>query len=162
MKNWSEHSRKLTLRRINVNFIMKITMQSFSKSLFAALFLLAASPVWCARKPKAAERPLRIACVGNSVTYGYGLANRERDAYPVRLQQMLDSTYGARRFEVANFGHSGATLLYKGHRPYINLPEFHQALDFKPDWVVIHLGLNDTDPRNWPDWKEGCCMVWQQ
>ena len=87
--------------------------------------------------------------MGNSVTYGYGLQDREHDSYPVRLQQMLGKGY-----EVGNFGHSGATLLYKGHRPYIGLPEFHQALDFKPDWVVIHLGLNDTDPRNWPDWKE--------
>ena len=106
---------------------MKITMQSFSKRLFAALFLLAVFfprvALFAAVRPPVP--PLRIACVGNSVTYGYGLANRERDAYPVRLQQMLDSTYGARRFEVANFGHSGATLLYKGHRPYINLPEFH-------------------------------------
>ena len=110
------------------------------------IFLLAfcsLSAVW------AAERPIRVACVGNSVTYGYGLKDREHDAYPVRLQQMLGDGY-----EVGNFGHSGATLLYKGHRPYVNLPEFHQALDFKPDWVVIHLGLNDTDPRNWPDWKE--------
>ena len=90
-----------------------------------------------------------MACVGNSVTYGYGLQDREHDSYPVRLQQMLGEG-----FEVQNFGHSGATLLYKGHRPYIGLPEFHQVLDFKPDWVVIHLGLNDTDPRNWPDWKE--------
>ena len=100
------------------------------------------------------QEPLRVACVGNSVTYGYGLRDRDRDAYPVRLQQMLDATYGSGRFEVGNFGHSGATLLYKGHRPYVKLPEFRQALDFKPDWVVIHLGLNDTDPRNWPDWKE--------
>jgi len=92
---------------------------------------------------------VKVACVGNSVTYGYGLQDREHDSYPVRLQQMLGEGY-----EVQNFGHSGATLLYKGHRPYIGLPEFHQALDFKPDWVVIHLGLNDTDPRNWPDWKE--------
>ena len=110
------------------------------------IFLLAfcsLSAVW------AAERSIRVACVGNSVTYGYGLQDREHDAYPVRLQQMLGDGY-----EVGNFGHSGATLLYKGHRPYVNLPEFHQALDFKPDWVVIHLGLNDTDPRNWPDWKE--------
>lgn len=99
-------------------------------------------------------RPLRVACVGNSVTYGYGLRHRGRDAYPVRLQQMLDSAYGSNHYEVANFGHSGATLLYRGHRPYIKTPEFHQALDFRPDWVVIHLGLNDTDPRNWPDWKE--------
>lgn len=97
---------------------------------------------------------IKVACVGNSVTYGYGLKDRDHDAYPVRLQEMLDSKYGSGRFEVGNFGRSGATLLYKGHRPYILQPEFRQALDFRPDWVVIHLGLNDTDPRNWPDWKE--------
>ena len=102
----------------------------------------------CVCSSQAAEK-IKVACVGNSVTYGYGLQDREHDSYPVRLQQMLGKGY-----EVGNFGHSGATLLYKGHRPYIGLPEFHQALDFKPDWVVIHLGLNDTDPRNWPDWKE--------
>ena len=118
------------------------------------MLLLAAVPAWSSRKKQALARPLRVACVGNSVTYGYGLANRGRDAYPVRLQVMLDSAYGVNRFEVGNFGHSGSTLLRKGHRPYMNLPEFRQALDFKADWVVIHLGLNDTDPRNWPDWKE--------
>jgi len=110
------------------------------------IFLLAFcsfTAVWAAKKS------IKVACVGNSVTYGYGLPNRDTESYPVQLQQMLGKGY-----EVQNFGHSGATLLYKGHRPYINLPEFHQALDFKPDWVVIHLGLNDTDPRNWPDWKE--------
>ena len=109
---------------------------------------LAAQPA-PARPKKQAERPVRVACVGNSVTFGYGLHDREREAYPVRLQEMLGDAY-----QVANFGHSGATLLYKGHRPYISLPEFRQALNFRPDWVVIHLGLNDTDPRNWPDWKE--------
>ena len=118
------------------------------------MLILAAVPAWSSRKKQALARPLRVACVGNSVTYGYGLANRGRDAYPVRLQVMLDSAYGVNRFEVGNFGHSGSTLLRKGHRPYMNLPEFRQALDFKADWVVIHLGLNDTDPRNWPDWKE--------
>lgn len=115
--------------------------KTFYSCLLAVVFVLTVS----ART----ERPVRIACVGNSVTYGYGLQDREHEAYPVRLQEMLGEGY-----EVGNFGLSGATLLYKGHRPYINLPEFHQALDFKPDWVVIHLGLNDTDPRNWPDWKE--------
>ena len=108
----------------------------FVLCLFAVLSLQAAARI-------------KVACVGNSVTYGYGLQDREHDAYPVRLQAMLGEGY-----DVQNFGHSGATLLYKGHRPYVCLPEFRQALDFKPDWVVIHLGLNDTDPRNWPDWKE--------
>ena len=115
------------------------------KTLYACLLAVVCVLTVSART----DRSVRIACVGNSVTYGYGLQDRERTCYPVRLQEMLGGGY-----EVGNFGHSGATLLYKGHRPYITLPEFHQALDFKPDWVVIHLGLNDTDPRNWPDWKE--------
>ena len=115
---------------------------------FIVSFLLVLTPA-AARKTKQPAAPLRVACVGNSVTYGYGLADREHDAYPVRLQALLGEG-----FEVGNFGHSGSTLLTKGHRPYIQMPEFRAAMDFKADWVVIHLGLNDTDPRNWPDWKE--------
>lgn len=91
----------------------------------------------------------KVACVGNSVTYGYLLKDREKNAYPSKLQNFLGSDY-----EVGNFGHSGATLLNKGHRPYMNLPEFKQALAFNPDIVVIHLGLNDTDPRNWANFRE--------
>lgn len=87
----------------------------------------------------------RVACVGNSITYGYTLQNRERDAYPFQLQRMLGQDY-----TVGNFGHSGATLLRQGHRPYNTLPEYDQALEFNPDIVVIHLGINDTDPRDWP------------
>jgi len=124
----------------------------YKKSLLT-LLLLMFSVCLCAA-PKRKSEPLRVACVGNSVTYGYGLAHRDKDAYPVQLQRMLDATYGSGQYEVANFGHSGTTLLRRGHRPYVEQQEFHQALDFRPDWVVIHLGLNDTDPRNWPDWKE--------
>ena len=90
-----------------------------------------------------------MACVGNSVTYGYNLPNRETQAYPVQLQQMLGKDY-----DVRNFGHSGATLLYKGHNPYVKLPEFKAAIKYKADIVVIHLGLNDTDPRNWPHYAD--------
>ncbi len=96
-----------------------------------------------------AGQRLRVACVGNSVTYGYGLPDREHTAYPVRLQQLLGDGY-----EVANFGHSGATLLARGHCPYTATPEYRRAVDFGADVIVVHLGLNDTDPRNWPDWKE--------
>lgn len=95
------------------------------------------------------EEVLRVACVGNSVTYGYALPQRETQCYPAQLQHMLGD-----RYEVRNFGHSGATLLRHGHRPYMNLPEFQEAINFKPDMVVIHLGLNDTDPRDWPDFGD--------
>ena len=96
-----------------------------------------------------AQEKIKVACVGNSVTYGYGHKNPAETSYPTQLQQLLGEEY-----EVRNFGHSGATLLNKGHRPYTSLPEYKAALEFAPDIVVIHLGLNDTDPRNWPNYRD--------
>ena len=92
---------------------------------------------------------IKVACVGNSVTYGYTLLEREKNCYPAQLARMLGDGY-----EVANFGKSGATLLNKGHRPYIRQPEFKKALEFAGDRVIIHLGLKDTDPRNWPNYRD--------
>ena len=96
-----------------------------------------------------AAEPIRVACVGNSITYGYGLPNPATDSYPAQLQQKLGKAY-----DVRNFGHSGATLLSRGHRPYIEQETYKNALAFKPDIVVIHLGINDTDPRNWPFFRD--------
>lgn len=93
-------------------------------------------------------RPIKVACVGNSVTYGLGIEN-PADNYPSQLQRMLGEGY-----QVKNLGHSGATLLKRGHNPYWKLPEFREAIAFKPDVVIIHLGLNDTDPRNWPKYRD--------
>ncbi|HTM98631.1 MAG TPA: GDSL-type esterase/lipase family protein [Pedobacter sp.] len=92
---------------------------------------------------------IKVACIGNSVTAGYLLANPQQDAYPAQLQQLLGDKYG-----VGNFGLSGATLLKKGHRPYYKTKEFTNLISFKADIVIIHLGLNDTDPRNWPNYKD--------
>ncbi|WP_300300326.1 GDSL-type esterase/lipase family protein [uncultured Muribaculum sp.] len=97
----------------------------------------------------AAPRTVKVACVGNSITYGTGLADRETQSYPVRLQEMLGDGY-----VVGNFGKPGATLLNKGHRPYTEQEEYARALDFAGDIVVIHLGVNDTDPRNWPNYRD--------
>lgn len=97
----------------------------------------------------AQKKNIKVACVGNSITYGYLLENRERDAYPSVLQKKLGKPY-----VVGNFGKSGATLLSKGHRPYIEQEEYKQALAFAGDIVVIHLGINDTDPRNWPNYRD--------
>ena len=96
-----------------------------------------------------AQKKIKVACVGNSVTYGAGIDNREVNSYPAQLQRMLGEDY-----EVMNFGKSGATLLNKGHRPYCEQEEYKAALDFAGDLVVIHLGLNDTDPRNWPNYRD--------
>jgi len=90
----------------------------------------------------------KIACIGNSVTAGYLLPDPKKEAYPAQLQQLLGDQY-----LVGNFGHSGATLLKKGHNPYYKTKEFSEVLNFRPDIAIIHLGLNDTDPRNWPNYK---------
>lgn len=88
-----------------------------------------------------------VACIGDSVTKGYGIKD-EKDSYPSQLKQLLGAD-----FIVGNFGHSGATLLNKGHNPYIKTQAYQDALAFKADIVIIALGLNDTDPRNWPNYK---------
>lgn len=92
---------------------------------------------------------IKVACVGNSVTYGYRVEDREQNCYPAQLARLLGEGY-----DVRNFGKSGATLLTKGHRPYMDQQEYRDALSFAADIVVIHLGLNDTDPRNWPNYRD--------
>ncbi|MBQ6175902.1 MAG: sialate O-acetylesterase [Bacteroidales bacterium] len=123
-----------------------IWYKKYALTLLALLAVLA--PADARQKPKE-EPKIKVSCVGNSITYGMRLDNRERESYPVRLQEMLGD-----RYEVGNFGKSGATLLRHGHRPYFEQVEFRQAMDFAGDIVVIHLGINDTDPRNWPHYQD--------
>jgi sialate O-acetylesterase len=95
------------------------------------------------------ETKIKVACVGNSITYGFKLENRERDAYPFQLQRLLGENY-----EVENFGKSGATLINQAYRPYTKQEEYKKAIAFAGDIVVIMLGVNDTDPRSWPNYRD--------
>ena len=113
--------------------------------LFLILFLLVCEVSF-------AQKCTKVACVGNSITFGYALDNPKIDSYPSQLQRMLGDTY-----EVGNFGKSGTTLLNRGHRPYMQQWEYRKAMEFAGDIVVIHLGINDTDPRDWPDFRD--CFV---
>src|SRR4030042_4576218 len=89
-------------------------------------------------------KPIRLACIGDSITFGYGIPDRDTNSYPAQLAVMLGS-----RWDVRNFGVSGATLLKKGDRPYWNQGVFKKALEFNPHVVVIKLGTNDSKPMNW-------------
>ena len=116
--------------------------------LLAAALTMAVLPAE-ARRKKAPAPKVKVACVGNSITYGMRLEDREHESYPVQLQALLGDGY-----EVGNFGKSGATLLRHGHRPYFEQEEYRAAMAFAGDIVVIHLGINDTDPRNWPFFED--------
>ena len=80
------------------------------------------------------KRPIRVACVGDSITEGSG--------YPFKLQTMLGSDY-----LVGNFGVRGSTVSQSSINPYMNQDAFEQAKDFIPDIVVIMLGTNDANPE---------------
>ncbi len=83
-----------------------------------------------------------VACVGDSVTYGFGLTNRASNSYPAQLATILQSFDG--EWETQNFGVSGATLLRNTNKPYVVQNAYHSALTSEPDVVVIQLGGNDT------------------
>jgi len=89
-----------------------------------------------------AQNPIKIACVGNSITQGPGRDNP--DSYFGQLQALLGDAYS-----VKNFGVSGRTLLRKGDFPYWNEPQFQEVKDFGADILVIMLGTNDSKPQNW-------------
>lgn len=92
----------------------------------------------------AAPKPTKIACVGDSITAGNGIKNKEMDTYPSVLQEML-----GKKYKVENFGASGRTLLKKGDHPYWNDGNYKRALEFMPDIVILKLGTNDSKPQNW-------------
>lgn len=86
----------------------------------------------------------RVACIGDSITAGAGLAKPEESAYPAVLKQILGSAY-----EVRNFGVSGSTMLRDGDHPYTATPQFTEAREYLPQVVIIALGTNDSKPQNW-------------
>lgn len=87
---------------------------------------------------------VRVACIGNSITDGFGIEMATQFGYPAHLQRMLGNDY-----HVKNFGVSGRTMLNKGDLPYQNELAWRDALAFRPDIVIIKLGTNDSKPENW-------------
>ncbi|MEM6656044.1 MAG: GDSL-type esterase/lipase family protein, partial [Planctomycetota bacterium] len=87
--------------------------------------------------------PTPIACVGASITFGRGLANRRSECYPAVLQTLLGD--GCR---VRNFGYSGATAGRVTNEPYWETPSFTSATRFVPQVCVLGFGSNDAQHVN--------------
>ncbi|MCY1719323.1 GDSL-type esterase/lipase family protein [Prolixibacteraceae bacterium Z1-6] len=83
------------------------------------------------------KKVIKVACIGDSITYGARLVNRDKDSYPAQLQLLLGHKY-----QVINFGVGSCTLIRKGNPTVWNqLPKIKEA---NPDIVIISLGTNDT------------------
>ncbi len=112
----------------------------FSRRFFLLLLLTLSCPALATGE----SPPVRIACVGNSITYGLRIEDREQHSYPAVLQRLTGDNA-----VVLNAGVSGTTLLKQGDYPYWTTAAFREATDFEPDLVIIKLGTNDTRFRNW-------------
>ena len=97
-----------------------------------------AQQICCARE----QSKIRVACVGDSITYGAGIREPE-STYPMRLAELLGNKY-----EVQNFGENGATLSCEADKPYVKQQAYKKSLEYKPNIVVISLGTNDSKPHN--------------
>ena len=120
-------------------------MKKFLYYLALSFMVVSLPAITIAKTKKTEPKPIKVGAIGNSITYGFGVEDRENNSYPAQLQRLLGNGY-----EVRNFGNSGSTLLSKGHKPYINQNEFKDAIEFAPDISMVHLGINDTDPRDYP------------
>ena len=88
----------------------------------------------------------KIAIVGDSISQGIGIPEKQREklCYPAQLADILGDAC-----TIKNCSLRGSNVTNKGFRPYMKQKCYAQALDFKPDVVIILLGANDGNPRNW-------------
>ena len=118
---------------------MNVKLMAACGALLAALCLPGTRPAG-AQTPAS---PIKVACVGDSITAGVGSSAPQND-YPSLLGDLLGPGY-----DVVNFGESGATLLKHGDSPYQQRGSYGRSAAFGPNIVIILLGTNDSKPQNW-------------
>ena len=90
-----------------------------------------------------AEHPIRVVCVGNSITSGIGCSS-EAAAWPAQANKLLGS-----RYAVSNCGVSGTTMFKRSNYPYWITSQFKRAKSLDPQILIIALGNNDSSARRW-------------
>ena len=75
-----------------------------------------------------------VACVGDSLT--------QSTEYPYDLWNLL----GNQSYSLRNFGAGSTTVSLQSETPYMNTTVFQDALNFRPNIVIIMLGTNDAQP----------------
>ena len=117
----------------------------------------------CARAPLKTGK-IRIACIGDSITWGYAMTNRVEECYPAQLQRLLGDAY-----DVRNFGDPGSGVYLNPEResngwashPWSRGEQARAAYAFEPDIVVCNLGINDmhTHQCELKCGTDGCATV---
>jgi lysophospholipase L1-like esterase len=94
----------------------------------------------------AGGRKIKVACVGDSITEGFGIpdAQRKEFCWPSVLQKTLGDKY-----EVLNLGVCGNILVRDRNASWNLSGRAKQLPKFKPDIIVMMLGTNDSQKKAW-------------
>ena len=87
---------------------------------------------------------IRVACVGDSITYGHGIYNWPRENYPNILAGLLGD-----RYHVQSFGVCGRCVQDDTDQPYRKEEHYRRSLAYNADILVFMMGTNDSKPENW-------------
>lgn len=92
------------------------------------------------------DEKIKVACVGDSITFRYGFEDEPENNYPYVLQELLGSEYW-----VKNFGESGTCVQENVDDAYITHDKYTESLEFQADILLFMLGTNDSKAWNWKD-----------
>ena len=117
------------------------------------------------------SKVIKIACIGDSVVYGYGVPEaREEKVWTTLLEKLLNGGAAEEAaqdmdnesepeseaaedtvFEVRNYGLNGQSVIAGAFVPYaqINSPLYQEMTGWQPDAVFLHIGGNDSHRDIW-------------
>ncbi len=87
---------------------------------------------------------IKVACVGDSITYGSGTTNWPKNAYPTVPQELLGQDY-----HVNNYAIGGRAVQADSDYPYTQLSQYQKSLEYQADILVFMMGTNDAKTVNW-------------
>lgn len=130
---------KLILRILSIVTIVIILLLIVG---FTFLYFNGLSGMRNTTEPKVGQ--VKVACVGDSITYGHGIKNWPKNNYPVLMQNLLGDGY-----HVNSYGVSGRAVQDNSDQPYRALPHYEESVSYDADIIVFMMGSNDTKPENW-------------
>ena len=129
---------------LRIFLIVLLILAVIAAGSFAYLYMNGMSGI--ADTSQAADGQIKIACVGDSITYGHGTSGWPNNTYPAVLQELLGDAY-----HVNNFGVSSFAVQMNADRSYRTLSHYQDSLAYDADSVIFMMGSNDSKPVNWKD-----------